>query len=81
MWTRKPEGPLLKGIVLLQGSFSFSVPTTGRRESTWAGRAQNGTRCFGSVSHRGQPPASCPGSMRQSRDLYTACAEGTGAPE
>lgn len=81
MRTRKPEGPLLKGIVLLQGSFSFSVPTAGRRKSTWAERAQNGTRCFGSVSCWHQPPASHPGSMRQSRDWYAACAEGIRGPE
>lgn len=81
MWTRKPEGPLSKVIVLLQGSFSFSVPTAGHRESTGARRAQNGTRCFGSISCCGQPPASCPRPMRQSRDWYTACAEGTRGPE
>lgn len=41
---------LLSGTVLLQGSFSFFVPTAGHRESTWAGRDPNGTAGSGSVS-------------------------------
>lgn len=49
---------LLKGTVLLQGSFSFFVPAAGHRESTWAGRDEAGTTRFGSVSRPRQPPAS-----------------------